>query len=35
LKDGYSYDSMPSWEVKRPYPLAIASAGPFIKTNEV
>jgi hypothetical protein len=35
LNDGYSFDSMPCWQVTRPYPLAIAAAGPFFEGNEV
>jgi hypothetical protein len=35
LFDGYSFDSMPAWEVSRPYPLIVVSAGPFLKTSDV
>ena len=35
LKDGWSYDSMPTWQVTRPYPLAVCSADPMLKQQDV
>lgn len=30
LTDGWSFDSMPTWQVTRPYPLTVCAAGPDI-----
>jgi len=35
LKGDYDFDSMPAWEVSRPYPLAVLAAGPFLKAQDV
>lgn len=34
LQDGYSFDSMPCWQVSRPYPLAVVMMGAFLHTQD-
>ena len=35
LKDGYTYDSMLSWQVTRPFPATLISVGGMLETNDV
>ena len=35
LKDGYSYDSMLSWQITRPFPATVIAVGGMLETNDV
>lgn len=34
IEDDYSFDSMPAWEVTRPYPATVLTIGAFLQTQD-
>jgi hypothetical protein len=35
LADGYDFDSMLTWEIRRPYPASVVAYGGFITTVDI